>query len=57
MRTNQASISIYLEKAELQEIEKASKIVSLNLSSFCRTIALQKAREINKEGDKLAKSD
>lgn len=49
------TIQIYTNEEEQREIERASKQVSLTISSFCRTTILQRAREIN-AGDTNATS-
>lgn len=42
-------ISVYLNLEDDKIIEEASKIASLNKSSFCRFSAIQKARKILEE--------
>jgi len=40
------NIPVYIEEDDKKMIEEASKIVSLNNSSFCRTSAIKEARKI-----------
>ncbi len=49
--TKQNSISVYVREKEEEIIQKASEIVSLPASAFCRTFAVQKAKEIIKEAE------
>ena len=51
--TTRQNIPIYIGGEDKQIIEKASKIVSLNMSSFCRNSAIMRARKIlsEKEND------
>jgi len=47
--TKQNSISVYVQEKEEKLIQRASEIVSLPTSAFCRTFLIQKAKEIIKE--------
>lgn len=47
-------IALYLEEGEGEIIKKASKKLSLAMSSFCRMIVLEKAKQILNEADKNA---
>ena len=46
MPTKQNNITIYISPADEELIEKASKIISLQKSAFCRSVSVQKAREL-----------
>jgi len=46
--TKQNSISVYVQEEEEKIIQRASELVSLPKSAFCRTSTIQKAKEIIK---------
>jgi uncharacterized protein (DUF1778 family) len=51
MPTKQNNITIYLTPEDEILVEKASKELALHKSAFCRTFAVQKAKQIlNKNG-------
>ena len=47
--TKQKAISLYTATEDKAIVVKAAKIASLDVSSFCRTAAVEKARKIIKE--------